>query len=81
MQLAIAAELPGQFEGLARQQAAGEAAVETLRKDVKVCTRNMTRGTPRGSGTSAVYSHAALYRRNQNYALYSTYAHMAADLS
>jgi hypothetical protein len=38
VKLAIAAELPGQFEGLARQQAAGEAAAEALKKDVKVCT-------------------------------------------
>jgi hypothetical protein len=51
VKLAIAAELPGQFEGLARQQAAGEAAVEALRKDVKVCTRDMTRGT--GAESSA----------------------------
>lgn len=37
VKLAIAAELPGQFEGLARQQAAAESAVEVFRKDVKVC--------------------------------------------
>jgi hypothetical protein len=36
VKLAIAAELPGQFEGLAKQQAAAEAAMETYRKDAKV---------------------------------------------
>lgn len=34
VKLAIAAELPGQFEGLARQQAAAESAVEVFRKDM-----------------------------------------------
>lgn len=36
MKLAIAAELPGQVEGLARQQAAGDSILEGLRKDIKV---------------------------------------------
>lgn len=36
VKLAIAAELPGQFDGLAKQQAAGDYAVEGLRKDIKV---------------------------------------------
>jgi hypothetical protein len=36
LKLAIAAELPGQFEGLAKQQAAGGYVVEGLRKDIKV---------------------------------------------
>jgi hypothetical protein len=36
VKLAIAAELPGQFEGLAKQQAAGDYAVEGLRKEIKV---------------------------------------------
>lgn len=38
VKLAIAAELPGQFEGLAKQQAAGECAVDALTKDIKVST-------------------------------------------
>jgi hypothetical protein len=36
VKLAIAAELPGQFEVLAKQQAAGECVADGLRKDVKV---------------------------------------------
>lgn len=36
VKLAIAAELPGQFEVLTKQQAAGECVADGLRKDVKV---------------------------------------------
>lgn len=52
LKLGLAAELPGRLEGLAQQQAAESAGLETLRKDVKVrapkstiycgCTRGVT---------------------------------------
>lgn len=35
VKLAVAANLPGQFEDLARQQAAGDSALEGVRKDTK----------------------------------------------